>query len=68
MARAARHAQAQGPAAAIRQDVDLGAEAAPAATQGVIRPLIWGMPAALTCAHTTVLSNRTADRSGSACR
>ena len=38
VARAARHAQAQGPAAAIRQDMDLGAEAAPAATQGVIRP------------------------------
>ena len=37
-----RHAQAQGPAAAIRQDVDLGAEAAPAATQGVIRPRAFG--------------------------
>ena len=38
VARAARHAQAQEPAAAIRQDMDLGAEAAPAAPQGVIRP------------------------------
>ena len=40
VARAAR--QAQGPAAAIRQDVDLGAEAAPVATEGGIPPLVGG--------------------------
>ena len=32
----------QGPAAAIRQDVDLGAETAPAATAGGIRPFVFG--------------------------
>ena len=42
VALAARHAQVQGTAPAIRQDVDLGAEAAPAATEGGIRPYGFG--------------------------
>ena len=54
MTLAARHVQAQGPAAVIRQNVDLGAEAAPAAAEGGIRLFVWGTPAALTCAHAPV--------------
>ena len=41
VALAACHAQAQGPAAAIRQDVDLGAEAAPTAAAGGICPFVF---------------------------
>ena len=39
VARAARYAQVQGAALSIRQAMDLGAEAAPAATQRGIRRL-----------------------------
>ena len=42
MALAARQAQTQGAAPLIRQDVDLGAEAAPAATESGIQPLFLG--------------------------
>ena len=66
-ARAARHAQMQGTAPSMRQDMDLGTglgcgpERAP--------PLALGRaPAALTCARPTGLSRRTVDRSGAACR
>ena len=54
--RGPRHAQAQGTAPAIRQDMDRGAEAAPAAAPRRIRLFLLGR------------ARRAADRSGLACR
>ena len=89
MVLATRHAQAQGTAPSIRQDVDLGAEAASAAAPRGIRfflrgrarrahgralilePLVSRIAALLPRAPVRaaiVLSSRTADRSGWACR
>ena len=57
VARAARQVQTQGASPLIRQDVVLGAEAAPAATEGGIPSPFLGRAAALAYARTTVLSS-----------
>ena len=46
-----RWPQTQGVSPLIRQDVDLGAEAAPATPEGGIPPLFGGVPVARACAH-----------------
>ena len=64
---AARHAQTQGTTLSIRQHVELVPEAASAEAEDGLRLSFFGAPAALAGARPTVLSRRTADKSGSAC-
>ena len=59
--------ESQGVAQAVHAHVDLGAEPAPAAAQGLasLSPVFGGAPAAHGCARTTVLSMIRYSRSGS---